>query len=333
MYNLEMLPLVELHLHLDGAITPDIAKNLAQIQHIEIDACVPLERQLSVSEDCESLNEFLDCFKLPVSLLQTPEAMELAVLLVAEQLQKEQVMYAELRFAPQLHTQKKMTQEDAICAALKGVQRSPIPLNLILCCMRGADNKQENLETIRLAKKYLTDTGGVVAVDLAGAEALYPTKDYKDVFAEARKHKIPFTIHAGEAAGADSVAYALAFGAARIGHGVRCISDGQILEQLKKKQTCLELCPTSNLLTHAVERSQVYPIMQFLEQGVRVTLCTDDAAICRTSLRKEYEAMCGQYHLTDRQVALLIENGIDAAFTTDTVKQELKRKLYKIVQN
>lgn len=112
-----------------------------------------------------------ECFDLPLSLLQTEEALEEAVYLILSEMKEDGVIYAELRFAPQLHTQKEMTQETAIHAALRGLKRAPIPGNLILCCMRGDLNQKENLETLELAKKYLVEDGGVVAIDLAGAEA------------------------------------------------------------------------------------------------------------------------------------------------------------------
>ena len=115
-------------------------------------------------DTCENLNDFLKCFDLPLSLLQTEEALEEAVYLILSEMRKDGVIYAELRFAPQLHTQKEMTQETAIHAALRGLKRAPIPGNLILCCMRGDLNQKENLETLELAKKYLVEDGGVVAI-------------------------------------------------------------------------------------------------------------------------------------------------------------------------
>ena len=112
---------------------------------------------LSVPDTCENLNDFLKCFDLPLSLLQTEEALEEAVYLILSEMKEDGVIYAELRFAPQLHTQKEMTQETAIHAALRGLKRAPIPGNLILCCMRGDLNQKENLETLELAKKYLVE--------------------------------------------------------------------------------------------------------------------------------------------------------------------------------
>lgn len=148
---------IDLHAHLDGCITTEIARKLAALQQITLPAATDEEllSLLSVPDTCENLNDFLKCFDLPLSLLQTEEALEEAVYLILSEMKEDGVIYAELRFAPQLHTQKEMTQETAIHAALRGLKRTPIPGNLILCCMRGDLNQKENLETLELAKNIL----------------------------------------------------------------------------------------------------------------------------------------------------------------------------------
>ena len=181
----------ELHLHLDGAITPRIAKKLAALQGIELPyEGEQLNNALSVGEDCQSLNEFLQCFDLPLKLLQTKEGISEAIYLVQEELKAEGLSYAELRFAPQLHCQGGLSQAQVIEAALDGLKRSTLPCNLILCCMRGNGNERANEETMELTGEYvkkriLADGRkgyGVAAMDLAGAEALYPTYKYKELF-------------------------------------------------------------------------------------------------------------------------------------------------------
>ena len=152
---------IELHLHLDGAITIDIAKKLADLQEIILPAADDREllKLLSVPEECENLNDFLKCFALPLTLLQTKEGIREAVYLVMEEQKKQGVVYAEIRFAPQLHCEKGLTQEDAVLAAVEGLKKSAVMGNLILCCMRGGDNDRENRETVELAKKYLVKNG------------------------------------------------------------------------------------------------------------------------------------------------------------------------------
>ena len=319
---------IDLHLHLDGAITLDIARKLGRLQDFPLpDADTELEKLLTVSPGCRDLNEFLACFTLPIALLQTPEALTEAVHLVCENIRSQGVVYAELRFAPQSHTSKGMTQEDAVRAALRGLERTALKANLILCCMRGSENAAQNDETIEIAKQYLVEDGGVAAVDLAGAEALFPTADYRSLFVKAGTYGIPFTIHAGEADGPESVRSAMDFGAKRIGHGVRIYNDPDTVRLVKASGVTLEMCPTSNRQTRAVDDMADYPLMDFLEQGLKVTLNTDDMGIEGTTLAGEFRYMEEHFRLTGSQEKILLANAVDAAFTSDSVKADLREKL------
>ena len=320
---------IDLHIHLDGAITLDIAKKLAKIQNITLPTNddAELEKLLSVPDDCKSLDEFLKCFDFPSSLMQTKEGLSESVRLVADNIQSQGVIYAEFRYAPQNHKLKGMTQEESIQAALDGLKKTSLKANLILCFMRGDGNEAENEETLELAKKYLTKDGGVVGLDLAGAEGLYPTSKYKDLFGKAKEYGIPFTIHAGEAAGADSVKDALDFGPVRIAHGGRSGEDKDIINTLKNKGIAVEMSPTSSRLTHAVEDMTKYPFMEYLHNGIKVTLGTEDMGIERTTIAKEFEYMEKNYGLTYEEKKTLLLNSVDAAFTTDEVKKDLRNKL------
>lgn len=319
---------IDLHAHLDGSITPAIARRLAQIQQTALPADDDvLAKMLSVPETCTSLNDFLKCFALPCSLLQTPETVNEAVYLVLESMRQDGVIYAELRFAPQLHMNLGMSQEDAVKAALSGLARAQIPANLILCCMRGDGNDVENEQTLRLAHTYLTTDNGVVALDLAGAEALYPTRRYIPLFEKAVRNAIPFTMHAGEATDGNDVITAIRMGASRIGHGVRIHNNPQALELVKSRQIPLELCPTSNRMTHAVTDMADYPLVRFLDYGIKVTINTDDMAIEQTTLSSEFIYIRKKYGITPQQEELLLLNAVDAAFTSARAKHLLRRTI------
>ena len=321
---------VDLHLHLDGAITVEIAKELARIQNMSLAESddKELEAALTVPEDCESLNEFLERFALPLTLMQTPEGLQEAVRLVMENIRSQGVVYAEIRFAPQLHRDQGMTQEDAIKAALKGLARSELKGNLILCCMRGEGNDAENDETLDLARKYLVDDGGVVAIDIAGAEALYPTSKYRALFARAKGMGLPFTIHAGEADGPESARLAIEYGAKRIGHGVRIYEDPDVVELVRAQGVTLEMCPTSNRQTRAIEDMSKYPFMDYLVKGIKVTLNTDDMGIEGTTLADEFRYMEKTFSLTGEQERVILENAVTAAFTTDEGKAQIRKMLF-----
>ena len=320
---------IDLHLHLDGAITMDIAKKLAALQNIKLPAenDGQLKKLLTVPDTCTSLNDFLKCFALPDALMMTQEGISEAVYLVAENIRQQGVIYAEIRFAPQNHTEKGMSQEEAVQAALEGLKRTELKANIILCCMRGEGNEAANYETLELTKKYLVEDGGVTGMDLAGAEALYPTSKYAALFAKAREYGIPFTIHAGEAAGAESVRCAIEYGAARIGHGVRIREDDSVCELVKNKGIFLEMCPTSNRQTHAVENMKDYPFIKYLNEGIKVTLNTDDMAIEGITLAEEFRYIENEFGLTSEQKKIILNNAVDAAFTSAAVKEELKKEL------
>ena len=166
--------LIDLHLHLDGSLSAETARALAAMQGIELPRdAAELDRMLHCPAGCRDLNEYLACFTLPLSLLQTGDALREAARRLLTELADKGFLYAELRFAPQSHGQKGMSQEQAIQAVLAGMQEAPIPSRLILCAMRGADNEAANRETVQLAARYLGR--GVAALDLAGAEAIFPT--------------------------------------------------------------------------------------------------------------------------------------------------------------
>ncbi len=185
--------LIDLHLHLDGSVSVPMARRLAELDGrtlTEDDAA--LGKRLSVTADCRDLNEYLAKFDFTAELLETREQLSECMYLLQEELAQLGYLYAEIRFAPQRHGARGLTQREAVEAVLEGLSRSCFEAGVILCCMRGDDTREANLETVRLAAEYLGQ--GVVALDLAGAEALFPTADYADVFALARELGVPFPI-------------------------------------------------------------------------------------------------------------------------------------------
>lgn len=321
-------PLIDLHLHLDGSLSLASARQLAKLQGIAIpETDDDLRNMLSVSPGCRDLNEYLEKFDFPCSLLQTKEAIAQAVYTLKEELRQQGLLYAEIRFAPQKHTDRGLSQREVVEAAVQGQNRSDFPTTLILCCMRGDDNRAENLETVRVAAEFLGK--GVGAVDLAGAEALFPTENFGEVFRLAVENGVPFTIHAGEADGPESVKTAMAFGAKRIGHGVRSVEDPALLARLAAEGVTLELCPTSNLNTCVFSDIREYPLSQLLEAGVRVTVNTDNTAVSRTDLKTELILLAETLGLTREQQKRISLNAADAAFAGEGTKAQLKTEIEK----
>ena len=316
--------LIDLHLHLDGSLSLASVKELAALQDIEIpDNDKELLEKLQVSEGCRDLNEYLEKFDFPCSLMQTPIGITTAVRNLEAELAAQGLIYAEIRFAPQLHLQKGMTQSEVVAAAVKGMGQSALRSTLILCCMRGKDNHEANLETVRVAKDFLGK--GVGAIDLAGAEALFPTADFADLFVLAKELGVPYTIHAGEADGPESVYKALEFGTKRIGHGVRSLEDGALVQRLAAEGITLELCPTSNLNTSMFESYEAYPLRKLMEAGVKVTVNTDNMTVSNTTVAEEQKHL----DLAKEEMYLLAKNAVEAAFADAETKEWLKEEVEK----
>ena len=186
--------------------------------------------------------------------------------------------------------------------------------------MRSDSNHAENLETVSIAAKYLGS--GVCAVDLAGNEAAYPTELFAEVFSLAQEKGVPAVIHAGEAAGPESIRHALALGALRIGHGIHAIEDEALMNVLKEKGIFLEMCYTSNLQTKTVEKPEKYPLVPFLSKGLGVTLNTDNLTVSGTSLRREYTLVQKAFSLEDAVLQKIAMNAVQASFMTEKEKDK-----------
>lgn len=311
--------LIELHLHLDGSLRPETVWELAKEQNIKLptNTVDEVRDQMQVPEDCRTLEEYLTRFDLPLLVLQTREALERAAFELTEDLAKEGVTYAEIRFAPQLSIKGGMTQEQAVEAAIEGVKRGmeqypSIRVGLILCCMRGEDNEEWNLQTVETAKKYLGDV--VCAVDIAGAESLYPTERFAPVFEKVREYGLPSTIHAGEAAGPESMKTALAFGAKRIGHGVAAVEDPKLVRRLIEEQITLEVCVTSNYQTKVVPSIEAHPIRRLFNAGVRVTVNSDNRTVSNTNVRKELDILRNVFGFKEQEIEKMEEYAWEARF-------------------
>ena len=319
---------IDLHLHFDGSVSLLSARELADMQNISLPSSDgELRKLLTVSDDCRNLAEYLEKFAFPLSLLQTKEAIEKGMNTLCRELIDSGTIYAEIRFAPQLHVQKGLSQSEVVKAAIKGFKSSKLLGGLILCCMRGDNNTQENMETVGVAQSFLGK--GVLALDLAGNEAAFPTKGYKELFALAKENKVPFTIHAGEADGAASIKAAIDMGALRIGHGVRSVEDKEVLDLLALKQIPLEICPTSNLNTNIYANLSELPLKALFDAGIIVTVNSDNRSVSNTDSNREISILSKEFSLTVEEEKILLQNSVRAAFCDE----KTKNKLNTIIEN
>ena len=322
------IPKILLHLHLDGAIDIDDAFKWVKEEGIKISK-KDLLRELQVDEECHNLNDYLKKFDLPCKLLQTCERLEITSYHLFQKLAKLNVVYAEVRFAPLKHLEKGLTLDDVVISVINGFNKanveSGIMGGIILSLMRG-EEYEKNKKVVDVAKKYLGK--GVVGIDLAGAEALYPTKDYVKLFSYAKTLEIPFTIHAGEAAGVESIKAALDIGTKRIGHGVKVIDDEALMERVIKENILLEVCVTSNYQTEAIKRR--HPIEKLYRKGVKISINTDNDTVSGIDINREYARILQETKMDIEDLIKCNTNSIPFIFADDKTKNKLLNMHEKI---
>lgn len=324
--------MIDLHLHLDGSLDAEFIIKQSEKQNIILpyDNETDLNKLLIAPSDCKSLNEYLKCFDIPLAVLQTEDAIMQAVYYLAEKLNRQGILYAEIRFAPQLHTKKGLSMRQAVEAALVSMayanENLDIKCQLILCCMRGGiENKPANIETVYLAEKYRKQ--GVAAIDLAGAEALYETKDFGYLFEISRDMGLPFVIHAGEADGIRSVEKAIEFGASRIGHGIALSQSEGLMDRVKDTGIAIEMCLSSNLQTKAINNIDEFPLRKFLDKGLICTINTDNMTVSDTTIAKEFGILKESLGLSDEEKRLLLTNSVKSSFLSEADKSNLMLKV------
>ena len=318
--DIQSFPKIELHLHLDGSVRVDTA---CELSGLSIDK---VKSMMIAPKKCRDLNDYLQKFSLPNEIMQTKDNLVRIAKELVEDLKKDNVIYAEVRFAPLLHTKKGLSLEEVIESVLLGLKDASLRVNLILCMMRQFDFI-DNLKTIDLASKYLNQ--GVVAIDLAGDEKSYPTSNFKELFKIANDKNIPFTIHAGEADGKNSLLTAIEFGAKRIGHGVRCIEDEKLLDLIYKNNIALEICPTSNIQTNTFKNYQDHPIKKLYDKNLLVTINTDNRTVSNITLTEEYVKLIKQFHFTLEDLKKMNINAVRSAF----LPNDLKEKYVKVINS
>ena len=318
--ELVALPKVELHCHLDGSLSRNfIEKRFGRKVSQE---------ELSVSDDCRSLNEYLEKFDLPGQCLMDEEGLREAGYDVLRSMHQENVCYAEVRFAPLLSETSDMDCRKVIEAVIagmnKGKQDFGVEYGIITCAMRH-HNAEENLRMLQIAREYLGD--GVCAADLAGAEALYPMSEFMDVFETVKNLGMPFTLHAGECGNVQNIIDSVEAGAGRIGHGIAMRGHRELQSELAKQGIGIEMCPISNLQTKAVQSTAEYPLREFLDAGLKVSINTDNRTVSNTSLAKELEFVQKTYGVSDEEIRKMMQNAVETAFARDDVKERLQKKM------
>ena len=318
--ELRRLPKIELHCHLDGSLSREFLESRTGRSI--------LPEELSVTDDCKSLAEYLEKFDLPCACLRDEEGLEGAGYDVLKTMSYENVCYAEIRFAPLLSVTENMGVNRVIEALLRGLERGKkefgIDYNVITCAMRH-HTQEANYQMIRIAREYLGD--GVCAADLAGAEAQYPMNEFMELFEQTKRLGMPFTIHAGECGNVQNIADAIAVGAGRIGHGIAMRGNEGIQKMVRDAGVGVEMCPISNHQTKAVESSREYPLREFLEAGLLVSINTDNRTVSNTSMTEELEFIQKTFGIGDEEIRQLMRNAAKTAFVDEEMRERLYQRL------
>ena len=322
--NLAALPKVELHLHLDCSLSFELVQKLRPGTSWEE------YRELFVAPaKCADLADYINRAISSVALMQTEENLKLAVIDLFEQLVRDNIIYAEMRFAPLGHLQKGLTPSQVVVAVNQAVEQcisqTGIQAGIILCTLRNFTEEQ-SMETVKLVEAFQGTK--VVGFDIAADEAGFPIDNHISAFHYAREKGLNCTAHAGEAKGADSVWETLEhFRPSRIGHGVRAAEDPQLLEFLKQKDIHLEVCPTSNVQTDIFATIKQHNIDLLYNEGVSLSVNTDCRTISDVSLSSEYDLLYEIFGWVKAHFYRCNLEAIKHAFSSQEIKDQIMKKL------
>lgn len=318
--ELKNLAKIELHCHLDGSLT---LSSVSELLNRKVSA-----DELMVADDCKDLATYLEKFKLPLQCLQSYQNLKKAAREFLISLAKDNIKYVELRFAPMLSVNENLDCKNVIEAVLEGLKSGKevcgIEYNVIVCAMRHHSSKT-NMDMLKVAYEFFGN--GVCAADLAGNEATYPMNEFVEVFTYAKKLLLPFTIHAGECGNANNIKEAILLGARRIGHGIAMSNNKEVQKLCIKNKIGIEMCPISNMQTKAISDISKYPLREFLDANILVTINTDNTTVSNTSLTKEFGFIQKNMGISDDELILITKNSIEVAFAND----DIKNSLYKII--
>jgi adenosine deaminase len=328
--EIRQAPKVLLHDHLDGGLRPMTVVELARkngYSRLPADDTAGVAEWFTAGAQRGNLELYLEAFQHTVGVMQTRDALTRVAAECAEDLAADGVVYAEVRFAPELHTERGLSLDQVVEAVLEGFRQGSagrkITMRALLTAMRTA---ARSLEIAELAVRHRD--AGVVGFDIAGAEAGNRPSRHLDAFQYVARENFHITIHAGEAFGLPSIWEALQWcGAERLGHGVRIIDDievpqhgeghpslGRLASYIRDRRIPLEMCPTSNVQTGAVASVKEHPIGLLREMLFRVTVNTDNRLMSGVTLSSEFHALSEAFGYGWTDVEWLTINAMKSAF-------------------
>jgi len=307
---IQSLPKAELHLHLEGSVTPETLVELRR-RH----------RKHSTIAEAEALYQYKDfagflmAFKTLTEDLKSPDDYELITYRLMQQLKAENVLHAEVYVSVGVCLWRKQDFAAIFEGLERGRERGEKEFGVSLLWIFDAVRQfgPEAAQTVfELAAKYRDRN--VVGIGIGGDELKAPPELFREQYAYGAAQGLRLTAHAGESAGPESIWGALNLGAERIGHGLTASQDPELIEELAQRQVPVEICLTSNLRTGCCLQLRDHPIRKYFDQGLMITLNSDDPAMFATSLRREYELAQSEFGFTDEHLRELARNSFEASF-------------------
>lgn len=336
-----LAPKVLLHDHLDGGLRPttilELADECGWYSHLPSHDPASLHAYFIRGAEARDLLAYLATFEHTLAVMQTEAAIARVAAEAVDDLADDGVVYAEVRFAPELHQQGGLSLDAVVDAVQDGfrigqkaaaVRGKPIVVNTIVCAMRTGSR---STEIARLAIRKRTDDPSIVGFDLAGAETGWPPSLHAEALSVARNALMRITIHASEPPDLELIHDALVHGAERIGHGVRLATDvdrisgalGPLATYVRDRQITLEMAPTCNVQIGAVPTLADHPIGPFLRAGFRVGVNTDNRLMSNVSMSSEVFAVAKTFDLSWSEMGTLATNALAGSFADAETKRRL----------
>jgi adenosine deaminase len=318
------MPKVELHVHLQGAIQPPTLLKLARRNNIvlPVDNIEDIQKWYTFKD----FPHFIEIYDLICECLCTPDDIELATCEFLIGQAEQNIRYTELTYTPSRGRMTFSEQLDAINRARAWAQDTlQVMMNIVIDIPRGAASREDSLLITDWAISGMDK--GVVALGLGGAEIGNPPEKFVDAFNRAHIAGLSTVPHAGETVGPESIWSALnVVNARRIGHGVRCIEDPVLVNELRERQVPLEVCPTSNVCLGVFDSMDSHPVPHLIEAGLHVTINSDDPPMFNTTLTNEYIVIAETFSFNVEMIERLVLNGVQATLLDDDKKSQMERE-------
>jgi adenosine deaminase len=325
------LPKVELHRHLEGSLRVPTMMEIVRAHDLDVKNTGYLRPLVQVEhEDPYTFENFLSKFGTLRLFYKSPEIIKRITREAVEDAANDNILYLELRFTPvALSRAEGFPMAQVVDWVIESVSEASSKFGIMVRLIVSI-NRHESLTQAQKALEVALDRQhrGIVGIDLAGNEAEFSAEPFRELFLTARQQGLKITIHAGEWGGAENVRQAIEIlGADRIGHGIRVLEDPEITAIARERGTLFEVCVTSNHHSGAVENLLDHPIRRMLQEGLNITINTDDPSISRISLSTEYQTIHEQFGMPIGVLADRVRAAAEGAFLPANLRKRLQKKI------